>query len=92
LYSEYEYIDVFFMEEFLKSITDHAALKWLITVRKHRCARQNGWVLKLSQYDFKIQHRSGSKNVNADVFSRHVSAAGRKSEVQKNGTDEGEGS
>jgi hypothetical protein len=61
-----------------KVITDHAALKWLITVKYHQCARLTRWVLKLAEYDFEILHRPGKKHVNADVLSRHVVAAVRK--------------
>ena len=57
-----------------KIITDHAALKWLITVKNHQCARLNRWVLKLTEYDFEILHKPGKKHVNADVLSRHVAA------------------
>jgi transposase InsO family protein len=63
-----------------KIITDHAALKWLITVKNHQCARLNRWVLKLAEYDFDIQHRPGKKHVNADVLSRHVATVVRKHE------------
>ena len=70
-----------------KIITDHAALKWLITVKNHQCARFNRWVLKLTEYDFEILHKPGKKHVNADVLSRHVAAVVPQSE----GTDtEGE--
>ena len=61
-----------------KVITDHAALKWLVTVKNHQCARLTRWVLKLAEYDFEILHRPGKKHVNADVLSRHVAAAVRK--------------
>jgi hypothetical protein len=70
-----------------KIITDHAALKWLITMRNHQCARLNMWVLKLSEYDFEIQHRPGNKHINADILSRHVAAAVRKHTNQDDGTD-----
>jgi hypothetical protein len=62
----------------LKVITDHAALKWLITVKNHQCARLSRWVLKLAEYDFEILYRPGKKHVNADILSRHVVAAVRK--------------
>ena len=55
-----------------KVITAHAALKWLITVKNHQCARLTRWVLKLSEYEFEVLHRPGKKHVNADVLSRHV--------------------
>jgi hypothetical protein len=57
-----------------KVVTDHAALKWLITVKNHQCARLTRWVLKLAEYDFEIQHKSGKLHVNADVLSRHIAA------------------
>jgi len=56
-------------------ITDHAALKWLVTVKNHQCARLTHWVLKLAEYEFKIIHRPGKKHINADVLSQHVAAA-----------------
>jgi hypothetical protein len=55
-----------------KIIADHAALKWLITVRNQQCARLTRWVLKLSEHDFEIVHKPGKKYVNADVLSRHI--------------------
>jgi hypothetical protein len=50
-------------------ITDHAALKGLMNnkVPKGRRAR---WVIELQQYDFKIVHRPGKENKNADALSR----------------------
>jgi transposase InsO family protein len=56
-----------------KVITDHAALKWLITVKNHHCARLTRWTLKLAEYDFTIEHKAGMKHVNADCLSRHIS-------------------
>jgi hypothetical protein len=55
-----------------KIITDHAALKWLITVKNHQCARLTRWVLKLTEYEFEIEHKAGKKHVNADSLSRHI--------------------
>jgi transposase InsO family protein len=57
-----------------KIVTDHAALKWLITVKNHHCARLTRWVLKLSEYDFEIEHKAGKKHVNADCLSRHLAS------------------
>ena len=57
-----------------KIVTDHAALKWLITVKNHHCARLTRWVLKLSEYDFEIEHKAGKKHVNADCLSRHIAS------------------
>lgn len=58
-----------------KIVTDHAALKWLITVKNHQCARLTRWVLKLSEYEFEIEHKAGKKHVNADCLSRHIASA-----------------
>lgn len=57
-----------------KVVTDHAALKWLVTVKNHQCARLIRWVLKLAEYDFEIEHKAGKKHVNADCLSRHIAA------------------
>jgi hypothetical protein len=57
-----------------KIVTDHAALKWLITVKNHQCARLMRWVLKLLEYDFEIEHKVGKKHVNADCLSRHIAS------------------
>jgi len=54
-----------------KIVTDHAALKWLITVKNHQCARLTRRVLKLAEYEFEIEHKPGKKHVNADSLSRH---------------------
>ena len=54
-------------------VTDHAALKWLITVKNHHCARLTRWVLKLAEYEFEIEHKPGKKHVNADS-SRHIAS------------------
>jgi hypothetical protein len=49
--------------------TDHGSLKWLFNFKdsQDQLAR---WLEVLSQYDFEIQHRPGSKHQNADAFSR----------------------
>src|SRR6266542_2360701 len=50
-------------------ITDHSALKILMTtqVPKGRRAR---WIMDLENYDFIIEHRAGKSNANADALSR----------------------
>jgi hypothetical protein len=30
------------------------------------------WVLKLTEYEFEIEHKPGKKHVNADCLSRHI--------------------
>ena len=47
-------------------ITDHASLKWLISLKdlNSRLAR---WPLQLQSFKFDIEHRKGSENIVADV-------------------------
>ena len=50
-------------------VTDHSALKSLRTV-ENPTGRRARWIMKLQQYDFEVQHRSGRSNRNADAMSR----------------------
>ena len=51
-----------------KVVTDHIALKWLMsTAHAGRLAR---WALKLQGLPFTIDHRPGAKHLNADALSR----------------------
>jgi len=50
-------------------ITDHAALKTLQTA-KVPIGRRGKWMMELQQYDYKIEHKSGKENKNADALSR----------------------
>jgi hypothetical protein len=50
-------------------VTDHSALKWLQTSKLPK-GRRARWVMELQQYDFKIMHRPGKANSNADALSR----------------------
>lgn len=43
-------------------ITDHAALKWLMS-KRDLTGRLSRWSLRLQGFDFKIEHRKGSENV-----------------------------
>jgi hypothetical protein len=47
--------------------TDHHSLQWIMKSEKGRLAR---WALSLSEFDFQIKHRPGTKNVNGNVASR----------------------
>lgn len=54
-------------------ITDHMALKWLLTLN-NPSGRLARWSTLISQYTFDIVHRKGSQNVVPDALSRfHVS-------------------
>ncbi|KAH8240275.1 hypothetical protein KR032_003261, partial [Drosophila birchii] len=52
-------------------ITDHASLKWLMTM-KDISGRLARWSLRLQSFDFQIAHRKGADNVVADTLSRCV--------------------
>ena len=52
-------------------ITDHASLKWLMTL-KDLSGRLARWSLSLQSFDFVIEHRKGTDNVVADMLSRLV--------------------
>ena len=47
--------------------TDHKSLQWLWRSEKGKLAR---WALSMSEFEYTIEHRAGTKNVNADVLSR----------------------
>ncbi|GES85708.1 retroviral-like aspartic protease 1 [Rhizophagus clarus] len=52
-------------------ITDHSALKWLLNssfeIANRRLER---WKITLSEYDYEIQYRKGTKHFNADALSQ----------------------
>ncbi len=52
-----------------KIFTDHSALKSLQKISK-LTGRRARWIIKLQQYNYIIEHRSGKKNQNADALSR----------------------
>jgi len=54
-------------------ITDHAALKWLMT-RPNLAGRLHRWSLTLQEYEFTIEYRPGTTNVVADALSRAPAA------------------
>ena len=50
--------------------TDHVNLQWRQSIKpqKPRLAR---WAIRLAEYEFDLQHRSGKSNANADALSRN---------------------
>lgn len=50
--------------------TDHAALKWLLSLRHTAEGQLARWLELLSAYDFSIEHRPGRLHGNADALSR----------------------
>lgn len=49
--------------------TDHKPLQWLFSL-KEPCSKLVRWRLKLSEFDYKIKYKKGTKNSNADALSR----------------------
>lgn len=60
-----------------KLVVDHHALRWLHTMRDTveggPASRLMRWILKLSEYDFMVEHKPGAIHKNADGVSRLVS-------------------
>ena len=50
-------------------VTDHAPLKWMAT-HKSNNARITRWFLELQNFRFRVEHRPGTQNGNADALSR----------------------
>ncbi|GBC01759.1 hypothetical protein RclHR1_43190001 [Rhizophagus clarus] len=49
----------------------HSALKWLLNSSSETANRRlERWKITLSEYDYEIQYRKGTKHSNADVLSR----------------------
>jgi len=53
--------------------TDHAALTYLKNFADSSF-RLMRWSLKLSEFDFTVEHRPGTKIAHVDALSRHVGA------------------
>ena len=49
--------------------TDHRALEWMDRLKENN-ARLTRWSLSLQPFRFKVEHRAGKKNSNADALSR----------------------
>ena len=60
-------------------ITDHAALKWLHTMRDTAeggvSSRLTRWVMRLQEYQFDVTHKPGLLHQDADALSRLCGAA-----------------
>ena len=64
-----EHFQVYLMGNPFTVQTDHRALQWLGNV-KDRNSRLTRWSLALQSFQFKVEHRRGRDNVNADTLSR----------------------
>jgi hypothetical protein len=60
----------------LKLIVDHAALRWLHTMKDTieggPASRLMRWILKLQEYQFEVEHKAGKDHTDADGVSRLV--------------------
>ena len=61
--------EVYLIDAPFTVVTDHAPLQWLPTKRLGN-SRLQRWALALSEFTFTVEHRSGTKNNNADALSR----------------------
>jgi hypothetical protein len=50
-------------------MTDHQPLKWLMSVEEP-ASRLARWLIRLAEFDFKIEYKQGKQNSNADALSR----------------------
>ena len=51
--------------------TDHRTLRWLLNLQGPSM-RLTIWAVKLSEYDYVVEHRPGTKMRHADAFSRSI--------------------
>ena len=51
--------------------TDHTVLKWLLNLQDSS-SRLTRWAVKLSEYDYVVEHQPGTKMRHADAHSRSV--------------------
>ena len=56
-------------------VTDHAPLKWMAGA-KDTNARVTRWFLALQDFHFKVDHRPGKEQANADALSRRDACLG----------------
>lgn len=50
-------------------ITDHKPLQWLMSIKEPN-SRLTRWRLKLEEFEYRVIHKSGKNNTNADALSR----------------------
>ena len=53
-------------------VTDHIALKWLMTTKHSSNSKLARWAIFLQAYQFQIAYRKGKNHTNVDFLSRPV--------------------
>ncbi len=61
-------------------ITDHSALKYILEGKEIPEGRRGRWMWYLQQFQFKVQHRSGTRIGHVDYLSRESTGAPEPSE------------
>ena len=82
-----EYFHKYLIEKPFIVITDHSALRTLMTTQKPK-GRRARWIMELQQYNFKVIHRAGKSNANADALSRIQDESSESSEESDYSEDE----
>ena len=62
--------------------TDHRALKWLLNLQDPSSILTR-WAIKLSEYDYTVEHRPGTRMRHADALSRSINVVGTEVSLSK---------
>ena len=65
-----EYFRQYLLGRKIKVRTDHRALRWLFTFKEPK-GRVAAWLEVMTEYDFQIEYRPGSRHCNSDALSRY---------------------
>lgn len=71
-----KYFRCYLLGRQFKVITDHAALKWLLSL-KDPSSRLVRWTLRLAEFNYTVEHKAGKRHTNADALSRNVNVVKR---------------
>ncbi|KYB24698.1 hypothetical protein TcasGA2_TC031841 [Tribolium castaneum] len=63
----------------VKIVTNHSAIRWLKSI-KDPTGKLARWAIKLSEFQYTVVHRSGSKHKDADCLSRNPVAEGNEAD------------
>ena len=66
--------------------TDHAAIKYLHTFADNN-SRLLRWSLRLTEFDFSVEHRPGTQKRHVDSLSRAVQAVTQGQELTRDGVN-----